>query len=172
MRSSIAAAPLAVLLVTAPASAAATDGRYTAEIRRTEGGMPHIKARDFGSLGFGYAYAYAEDQACRFADIVATVNAQRSRYFGPDASFGDLGGQTSNRASDFFYQRIKDSRVVERLRHRQEGGLVRVLATAGADRREQPPVLVPGDRDAVPDLADDQAVGRGDDAGQRGRERP
>jgi len=119
MRSSIAAAPLAVLLVTAPASAAATDGRYTAEIRRTEGGMPHIKARDFGSLGFGYAYAYAEDQACRFADIVATVNAQRSRYFGPDASFGDLGGQTSNRASDFFYQRIKDSRVVERLRQRR-----------------------------------------------------
>ena len=119
MRSSIAAALLAVLLVTAPASAAATDGRYTAEIRRTEGGMPHIKARDFGSLGFGYAYAYAEDQACRFADIVATVNAQRSRYFGPDASFGDLGGQTSNRASDFFYQRIKDSRVVERLRQRR-----------------------------------------------------
>ena len=35
--------------------------------------MPHVKARDYGSLGFGYAYAYAEDQVCRFADILATV---------------------------------------------------------------------------------------------------
>ena len=58
--------------------------------------MPHVKARDYGSLGFGYAYAYAEDQGCRFADIIATVNAQRSRHFGPDASYGDLGGQTND----------------------------------------------------------------------------
>jgi acyl-homoserine-lactone acylase len=77
--------------------------------------MPHVKARDYGSLGFGYAYAYAQDQVCRFADIIATVDAQRSRYFGPDASYGDPGGQTNNLASDFFYQRIIDSGVVERL---------------------------------------------------------
>ena len=119
MRRTLAGAVLAVLLFAAPAATAATSGRYTAEIRRTQGGMPHIKARDFGSLGFGYAYAYAEDQACRFADIMATVNAQRSRYFGPDASYGDLGGQTNNLRSDFFYQRIKDSGVVERLSRRR-----------------------------------------------------
>ena len=119
MRRTLAGAVLAVLLVAAPAATAATSGRYTAEIRRTQGGMPHIKARDFGSLGFGYAYAYAQDQACRFADIMATVNAQRSRYFGPDASYGDLGGQTNNLRSDFFYQRIKDSGVVERLSRRR-----------------------------------------------------
>ena len=119
MRSSIAAALLAVMLVGVPAAAAATDGRYTAEIRRTQGGMPHIKARDFGSLGFGNGYAYAEDQACRFADIMVTVNAQRTRYFGPQASYGDLGSQTNNLASDFYYQRIKDLRVVERLRKRR-----------------------------------------------------
>src|SRR5215207_3463470 len=98
---------LAALLAAAPAAAAAP--RYAAEIRRTEGGMPHVKARDYGSLGFGLAYAYAEDQGCRFADIIATVRARRSRYFGPDAGYGHLGGRTNNLASDFFFQRIKDS---------------------------------------------------------------
>jgi acyl-homoserine-lactone acylase len=113
MRRTLAGAAFLVLLI-AP-SAAAAKGRYVAEIRRTEGGMPHVKARDYGSLGFGYAYAYAEDQACRFADVIATVDAQRSRYFGADGSYGDVGGQTGNLASDFFFQRSKDSRIVERL---------------------------------------------------------
>ncbi len=115
MRRLLAGAAVAALLLAPSAAAAPERDRYSAEIRRTEGGMPHIKARDYGSLGFGYAYAYAEDQVCRFADILATVNAQRSRYFGPDATYGDLGGRTNNLKSDFFYQRIKDSRVVERL---------------------------------------------------------
>jgi acyl-homoserine-lactone acylase len=116
MRELLAAvAAAAVLLVLAVPAAAATDGRYSAEIRRTTGGVPHIKARDYGSLGFGYAYAYAQDQACRFADIMVTVDARRSRWFGPDASYGDLGGQTNNLSSDFFFQRIKDAQIVERL---------------------------------------------------------
>jgi acyl-homoserine-lactone acylase len=116
MRGILAAVAFAALLI-AP-SAAGAKGRYAAEIRRTQGGIPHIKARDYGSLGFGYAYAYAEDQVCRFADIMATVNARRSRYFGADASYGDLGGQTNNLRSDFFFQRIKDSGVIERLLRR------------------------------------------------------
>src|ERR1700754_2749214 len=115
MRGMLLGAALVAALVVPSIAAAASGGRYSAEIRRTAGGMPHVKARDYGSLGFGYAYAYAEDQACRFADIIATVRARRSRYFGPDASYGDLGGETNNLASDFFYQRIKDSGIVERL---------------------------------------------------------
>ena len=99
----------AVILMPAQAVAAKRD--YRAEIRRTTGGVPHIKARDFGSLGYGYGYAYAQDQICELADIVVTVNAQRSRYFG---SNGEAPSGT-NLESDFFYQRIKDSRIVERL---------------------------------------------------------
>ncbi|MCB1710654.1 MAG: penicillin acylase family protein, partial [Halioglobus sp.] len=30
---------------------------YSAEIRRTEYGIPHIKAADWGGLGYGYGYA-------------------------------------------------------------------------------------------------------------------
>ena len=54
--------------------------------------MPHVKARDYGSLGFGYAYAYAQDQVCRFADIVATVDAQ------PLAPLRRRTGATATRA--------------------------------------------------------------------------
>ena len=105
-------AAAAAALLAGPPSAA---GRYQAEIRRTEGGMAHVKAPGYGSLGFGYGYAYAQDQACRFADIVATVSARRSRHFGPDASYGDAGGRTNNLASDFFHGRSNDSGIVERL---------------------------------------------------------
>ena len=85
---------------TAPRSAAPT------------GGVPHVKARDYGSLGFGLGYAYAQDQLCEYASIIITVSAQRSRYFGTDAESPNGG---TNLQSDFFWQRIKDARTVERL---------------------------------------------------------
>ena len=37
---------------------------FSAEIRRTEFGIPHIKADDWGSLGYGYGYAYSQDNYC------------------------------------------------------------------------------------------------------------
>jgi len=37
---------------------------YSAEVRRTEYGIPHIKADDWGSLGYGFGYAYAQDNFC------------------------------------------------------------------------------------------------------------
>lgn len=37
---------------------------YSAEITRTEFGIPHIVAEDWGSLGYGYGYAYAQDNFC------------------------------------------------------------------------------------------------------------
>ena len=79
-------------------------------MRRTTGGWAHVKASDYASLGYGYGYAYAQDQLCELADIMVTVNGQRSRYFGPE---------DGNLESDFFYQRIKDMRTVQRLARRR-----------------------------------------------------
>ena len=87
----------ALLLSASPALAAKTG--YRAEIRRTTGGVPHIKAKDFGSLGYGFGYAYAQDQICEYASMMVTVRAQRSRYFGPDAASPNGG---TNLQSDFF----------------------------------------------------------------------
>ena len=37
---------------------------YSAEVRRTQFGIPHVKAEDWGSLGYGYGYAYSQDNFC------------------------------------------------------------------------------------------------------------
>jgi len=105
-----------LLAATASPALAASKSDYRAEIRRTSGGVPHIKARDFGSLGFGYGYAYAQDQICEFADIIVTVSAQRSRRFGTEAQSPNGG---TNLQSDFFWKRIHDARTVERLAKRR-----------------------------------------------------
>jgi acyl-homoserine-lactone acylase len=115
-RLTIAAAALVAAFVLAPATALAAKGDYRAEIRRTTGGVPHIKARDYGSLGFGTGHAYAQDQICEMASIITTVKAQRSRFFGPD---GDSPSGGTNLQSDFFWQRIADMRTVERLSRRK-----------------------------------------------------
>ena len=90
---------------------------YKVEIRRTTGGIPHIKAADWGSLGYGDGYAFAQDNLCPLADAFVTVNAQRSRTFAPgDNQLGFAPGDPAqNLKSDFFWQRIKDQKVVEKL---------------------------------------------------------
>ncbi|HVE68381.1 MAG TPA: penicillin acylase family protein [Solirubrobacteraceae bacterium] len=90
---------------------------YDVTITRTAHGIPHVFARDLASLGYGFGYAFAEDNICTIAESYVTVNAQRSRYFGPDRSwrFESNGTAPNNLNSDFFYQRVNDSRVIERL---------------------------------------------------------
>jgi acyl-homoserine-lactone acylase len=109
-------ATAAVLVVTL---AMADDDRYSAEIRRTEYGIPHVLASDYGSLGYGYAYAFAQDNLCVMADRVVTLRGERSRYFGqagdPGDPFADEEDATSNLASDVYYRGLRQSGVVRRL---------------------------------------------------------
>jgi acyl-homoserine-lactone acylase len=109
----VAAAALAVTL------APADDQRYSAEIRRTEYGIPHVVANDHGSLGYGYGYAFAQDNLCVMADRVLTLRGHRSRFFGPRADagdpFADEEDATSNLASDVYYRGVRQSGVVRRL---------------------------------------------------------
>jgi acyl-homoserine-lactone acylase len=90
---------------------------YDVTIRRTEYGIPHIRARDYGSLGFGYGYAFAQDNICVMAEDYVTVRAERSRWFGPGGSYIQRGNgfEANNLNSDVFFQAIADSRIVERL---------------------------------------------------------
>jgi acyl-homoserine-lactone acylase len=108
-----AAAALAVTL------ASADDRRYSAEIRRTEYGIPHVLANDHGSLGYGYGYAFAQDNLCVMADRVVTLRGERSRFFGSGADandpFADEEDATSNLASDVYYRGMRRSGVVRRL---------------------------------------------------------
>ena len=89
----------------------------TATIRRTSHGIPHILASDFAGLGYGYGYAFATDNICVMAEQYVTVDAQRSRFFGPDATwtFEGNGFTAQNLNSDFFFQQIIDDQRVEKL---------------------------------------------------------
>src|SRR5260370_1576165 len=94
----IATAVCAVMLAPLSAGAAPGQDRYHAIVQRTSFGIPHIRANDFGGLGYGYGYAFAQDNFCMLADRIVTVNAQRSFYF----------GETGNLSGDLFYKYIED----------------------------------------------------------------
>jgi acyl-homoserine-lactone acylase len=106
--------PLVALVIACVCAPAAGARDYDAEVRRTAGGVPHIKADDYGSLGFGHGYAFAQDQLCTLADTIVTVRAERSRFFGTDKGWGETG-QINNLKSDFFFKRIIDMKTVEKL---------------------------------------------------------
>ena len=89
-------------------------GQLTAQIRYTTGGIPHILARNWADLGFGYGYAFAKDNICTMANGYVTVEAQRARYFGPKGSYIQLAVE-NNLESDFFWQQVINSRVVQHL---------------------------------------------------------
>ncbi|MEA5366651.1 penicillin acylase family protein [Amycolatopsis sp., V23-08] len=87
-----------------------------AVLRYTEHGIPHIVAKDFSGLGYGYGFAAATDNVCELANIYLTVSAQRSKYFGPGGEgYPSLSEAGSNLHSDLFFQQLNDSHVVDRL---------------------------------------------------------
>ena len=63
---------------------------YSASVTRTEFGIPHIKAEDWGSLGYGYGYAFAQDNVCVLARDVLVATGTQARYFGPGASSANV----------------------------------------------------------------------------------
>src|SRR6516225_11923011 len=97
-----------------PESAGPAAGQLIAQIRYTTGGIPHILAHNWADRGFGYGYAFAKDNLCTMANGYVTVEAQRSRYFGPKGSYLQLGVD-NNLESDIFWQQIIDSHIVQHL---------------------------------------------------------
>ncbi|WP_050412627.1 penicillin acylase family protein [Massilia sp. NR 4-1] len=99
-------------------AATATRPRFKAELARTSYGIVHVQADNFGGLGYGLAYAYAQDNICMLADSLLTVRGERSRYFGPDAFAtrprdGEYGAALDfldlrNEDSDFFFKGYLD----------------------------------------------------------------
>jgi acyl-homoserine-lactone acylase len=90
---------------------------YDVTITRTEYGIPHIKAKNFGSLGYGYGYAFAQDNLCTMAADYITVEGKRSKWFGPDASYQMRGNgvTVSNLDSDIFWTTIQQTHIVDTL---------------------------------------------------------
>ena len=97
------AAPAPTVAAPNPTAIAPTttvdDTGYRASITRTEFGVAHIVADDWGSLGFGQGYAFAQDRACTLIDQVIKVRGERAKWFGP-------GDDNANLDSDFAYRQL------------------------------------------------------------------
>lgn len=77
---------------------------YEAQIRWTRYGIPHITAKDFGSLAFGEGYAFAKDHLGSLLDQVIKVRGERARYFGAGAGDRHLNSDITFRALGFVEQ--------------------------------------------------------------------
>ena len=112
MRKVIAAALVAFAGLTATA-----DAKYRVTVKRSAHGIPHIVARDFPSLAYGYARALAEDNICVLADTYVTVRGERSKYFGPNGTYQSRGNSTTpnNLDSDFFFRKIIQQGTIEKM---------------------------------------------------------
>lgn len=107
MRMAVLAAGCAALALAQTGEAQAR-ARYEAEITRTTFGIPHIEARTWGGVGYGVAYAYAEDNLCLLAEEFATIAGERSLHFGPEAK-ATLGfEEVDNLSSDVFFRAVID----------------------------------------------------------------
>jgi len=90
------------IFLSGTAAVEARNPNYQAQIYRTSYGIPHIKAEDWGSLGYGYGYAFAQDNACVLARDVLAATGTQAQFFGP-------GSQNATVASDAVYRMVNSA---------------------------------------------------------------
>ena len=91
---------------------------YEVTVTRTTFGIPHINASDFGSLGYGFGYAFAEDNLCTLMEDLVAIRGERSKYWGGDGTYAIRPAEITpnNIDSDFFWKFMADAKAVRRLR--------------------------------------------------------
>ena len=87
---------------------------FEASIIRTSFGIPHIRAKNWGGIGYGVAYAYAQDNLCLLAEEFVTVAGERSLYFGPGEQAVLGFEKIDNLSSDIFLRSVIDLPVLRR----------------------------------------------------------
>ncbi len=86
-------------------SESAANGGSDTEIRWTSYGIPHVKANDWESLGYGFAYATATDAVCVIAQDIVMINSNLSVY---------MGAENGNYESDVFHRAVLTSDKLQR----------------------------------------------------------
>jgi len=83
---------------------------FAAEIRRTEFGIPHIKADDWRGLGYGFGYAYAQDNYCITMRQVVFGTGRSAELMGEDEGDveSDLLSVFINGDKETFRQQVVD----------------------------------------------------------------
>lgn len=86
------------------AGTAAAQSTFEASITRTTHNIPHIEADSWEGVGYGVAYAYAQDNICMLAEEFATIRGDRSLHFGPENETVLGFSAVDNLTSDIFYR--------------------------------------------------------------------
>jgi len=84
----------------------APDGQLSATIRTTTGGVPHIKADNLESAGFGSGYVQARDNVCIIADSIIRARGERAKYYGPGPDLAAALPIGINIVTDFSYKAL------------------------------------------------------------------
>lgn len=100
------------------ANAVASKERYNVTLRWTAHGVPHVRARDWGSLGYGFAYAVATDAVCTLAREFVNVRGEQSQFFGPEEG---------RRETDIFHKAIITERALAHAAARMPEQMVALL---------------------------------------------
>jgi acyl-homoserine-lactone acylase len=103
-----------LMLVVAPPALAKKHAQgkkrvYHVQVVRDGAGIPHVRAKDFRSLGYGEGYSYAQDNLCTFEDTVVTVRGERTQFFGADgvSRYYSNGTVDPNPKSDAFWKWVQ-----------------------------------------------------------------
>ena len=107
---------------------------FSADIVWTEFGIPHVTAEDWGSLGYGYGWAYATQNYCVVMAEFVRSAGESSRYLDDGDLELDLVMKLYN--TDERIQRIFLDAMPDYLLELGEGyvaGLNRYLADTGVD---------------------------------------
>lgn len=114
----------------------ASAGEYDVEITRTAFGVPHIRAADYRSLGYGLGYAYAQDNFCMLAEKILQLNGEHSRHFEPESPVRvGVGSRVSSRVSDYFHRSLDTEEIASSHRRESvEGADLTVGYAAGVNR--------------------------------------
>lgn len=94
------------LLAACGGSGDSDSGAFSVEIRRTTGGVPHVKGANHASAGYGLGYVWAEDHACTMSGRWLTVSAEVAKRFGPNGPGFPFDNRNGNLASDLYVQKL------------------------------------------------------------------
>jgi acyl-homoserine-lactone acylase len=124
---------------------AGEEAAYRFDLKRNNEGMALIQAPTLESAAAGLGYAYAQDNFCLLQDHLLSVNGERSKYLGPDATVLTQVAHvnTKNLESDFFYKFYIDAKQADDLYAAADSDTRDLIAgyVAGVNRysRETPP---------------------------------
>ena len=113
---------------------------YSAKIVRTTYGIPHITGSDFGNLGYGLGYAYAQDNFCVLMREIVIANGEAARYWGEDFANSDFVYSWAN-SDDFIENEFipAASQEIQDLSAGYAAGMTRYLADTGVDNLAEGP---------------------------------